>query len=117
MSIPLCLHMNSDALLKILANPMCGFSDEQLREPKRLVAHLMVEQESYGVAEDFSQQPPGKVPEEVPGPHPLHAVTCAELAENGVYPVAKAAKEGAFGGGRISFHEGVWKQELYAHAR
>lgn len=73
---------------------MCKFSDEQLREPKRWVTHLMVEQKSYGVAEDFSQQPAGKVPE-IPGPYPLYGVTCGELRKDGVYPVAKTAQVGA----------------------
>src|SRR5829696_8859822 len=94
---------------------MCGFSDEQLGEPKRLVAYLMIEQESYGVTEDFSQQPAGKVPE-IPGPHPLHGVTCGELRKNGVDAVAKAAQVGAFLRGRISFLGGVWGKKFYAYA-
>src|SRR5215216_4105591 len=102
-------------LVEPLTNPMCGFSDGQLGEPKRLVAYLMIEQESYGVTEDFSQQPAGKVPE-IPGPHPLHGVTCCELRKNGVDAVAKAAQVGAFLRGRISFLGGVWGKKFYAYA-
>jgi len=46
----------------MMVNPMCRFSDEQLRELKGLVAHPMVEQEGYGVRKDFAQQPACQMP-------------------------------------------------------
>ncbi len=54
---------------ELLANPVCGFLEEEKRESQRSVALSMVEQKSDGVREDLPQQPPGQVPE-VLGPHP-----------------------------------------------
>ncbi len=76
----------------------------------------MVEQEGHGVREDFAQQSACQMPE-VARPHLLYAVALCELAENGVYPVAKAAEEGAPLGVRVSLLGGVWSQKLYAHPR
>ena len=74
---------------------------------------MVVEQEGYGVREYFAQQPTSEVPE-VACPHPLYGVTLGELAENGVYPVAKAAEECAPLGMRVSLLGGIRGQELYA---
>ena len=76
----------------------------------------MVEQESHGVREDFAQQPTGEVPQ-VTRPHPLYGVAPAQLRKDGVYPVAKTAKEGTPLRSGISLFGGVRSQELYAHAR
>jgi hypothetical protein len=89
---------------------------EELRQLQRLVARSMVEQESHGVTEDFSQQPTAKVPE-VARPHPLYGVTSRKLAENGVDAVAKAAQEGTLSRSGISFLGGVRSQKLYTHRR
>jgi len=95
---------------------MCGFSDEQLRELKGLVAHPMVEQEGNSVREDFAQQPAGKMPQ-IARPHSLYAVALCELREDGVYPVAKTAEQSAPFGSRISLLRGVGGQKLYARCR
>ena len=76
----------------------------------------MVEQESHGVREDFAQQPTGEVPQ-VTRPHPLYGVAPAQLRKDGVYPVAKTAKEGTPLRSGISLFGGLRSQELYAHAR
>src|SRR5215207_3508765 len=76
----------------------------------------MVEQESHGVREDFAQQPTGEVPQ-VTRPHPLYGVAPGQLRKDGVYPVAKTAKEGTPLRSGISLFGGVRSQELYAHAR
>jgi hypothetical protein len=65
------------------------------------MAHLVVEQECYGVREDFAQQPAGEVPQ-VARPHSFYGVTLRELRKDGVYPVTKPAKESALSGSGVS---------------
>ena len=77
---------------------------------------MVVEQERYGVREDFPQQSTSKVPE-VACPHPLYRITLGELRKNGVYAVAKPTEEGAPFGMWISFLGGVRSQKFHAHAR
>ena len=79
-----------------------------------MVTYLVIEQEGHGVREDFAQQSTSKVPE-VACPHPLYRITFGELAENGVYPVAKPTEEGALFRGRISFLGGIWGQKFHTH--
>jgi hypothetical protein len=63
----------------------------------------MVEQEGHGVREHFAQHSACQVPQ-VTRPHPLYGVALCELREDGVYPVAKTAKQGAsFGVGIALF--------------
>src|SRR5215218_3846476 len=76
----------------------------------------MVEQERHGVREDFAQHSACQMPR-VARPHLLHAVALCELAENGVYPVAKPTEEGARFGIRVSLLGGVWSEQLDPHAR
>jgi hypothetical protein len=66
----------------------------------------MVEQEGHGVREDFSQQSACQMPE-VPRPHLLYAVALCELAENGVYTVAKPTEEGTLFRGRVPLLGGI----------
>jgi|SRR5215213_7292202 len=80
------------------------------------MAHLVVEQECYGVREDFAQQPAGEVPQ-VARPHSLYGVTLRELAEEGVYPVTKPAKESALSGSGVSLLGGMRSEKLHAHTR
>jgi hypothetical protein len=82
---------------------------------QRLVTSPVVEQEGYGVAEDFAQQPAGQVPE-IPGPHLLDGVATRELAEDGVDPIAQAAQERAPLGGGIALLAPVRCEELDAHS-
>jgi hypothetical protein len=77
---------------------------------------LVVEQEGYGVREDFAQQPACEMPH-VARPHPLYGIALCELAENTVYPVTKPTEEGTLFRGRISLLGGVWSQKLHTHAR
>jgi hypothetical protein len=72
----------------------------------------VIEQEGYGMREDFAQQPTAKVPH-IARPHLLHGVASCELAENGVYPVAKPTEEGTPSGIRVEFLGGVGSQKLY----
>jgi hypothetical protein len=81
-----------------------------------LVTELVIEQEGYGVREDFAQQSACQMPQ-VARPHPLYAIALCELAENGVYPVAKPTEEGARFGIRVSLLGGVWSEQLDPHAR
>jgi hypothetical protein len=99
-----------------LANPMCGFSDEELGELKGWIAHLMVEQEGYGVREDFAQHSACQMPEGT-RPHLLHAVALGELRKNGVYPVAKPTEEGTLFRGRVSLLGGIRGQKLHTNVR
>jgi hypothetical protein len=75
---------------------------------------LVVEQEGYCVREHLAHQPADQVPE-VACPHPLDGVSLGELRKNGVYAVAKAAKQSTPSGSQISFLGGVWSQKLNAH--
>lgn len=77
---------------------------------------MVVEQEGYGVRKNFAQHSTGKVPQ-VARPHPLYAVALGELTENGVYPIANSAEEGASFGIGVSFLRGVRSQKLHTHAR
>ena len=77
---------------------------------------MVVEQKGNSVREDFAHQPADEVPQ-VTRPHPLYGVSLGELAENGVYPVAKTAKQSTPSGSRISLLGGVWGQKLNAHSR
>src|SRR5215218_8547901 len=77
----------------------------------------MVEHKGHGVREDFPEQPACQMPE-VTRPHPLYGVTLGELAENGVYAVAKTAQQGTPSGSRISLLlGGVGGQKFDAHLR
>ena len=76
----------------------------------------MVEHKGHGVREDFPEQPACQMPE-VTRPHPLYGVTLGELAENGVYAVAKTAQQGTPSGSRISLFGGVGGQKFNAHLR
>lgn len=76
----------------------------------------MVEQEGHGVREDFAQQPARQMPE-VARPHLLYGVALCELAENGVYPVAKPTEEGALFRGRVPLLGGMRGQEFHTDAR
>jgi hypothetical protein len=66
----------------------------------------MVEQEGHGVREDFAQQSAYQMPE-VARPHLLYGIALCELAEDGVYPVAKPALRNAllFGVGSLFLEE------------
>jgi hypothetical protein len=88
-----------------IVDPMCRFLAEELEELQRLVANPMVEQEGNRVAQDLPKQPGAQVPE-VLGPYPLYGETLGELGENGIYPVAESAQEGAPLRGRISLPGG-----------
>lgn len=61
----------------------------------------MVEQESYGVRENFAQQPADEVPQ-ITRPHSLYGVALHQLAEDGIYPVTKTAQDSAPLGVRIA---------------
>src|SRR5687768_5377846 len=74
----------------------------------------MVEQESYSVREDFSQQPACKVPE-VLGPHPLYGVASRKLTENGVDAVAKTAQQSASSGMGVRAFVLIGCEELDAY--
>jgi hypothetical protein len=74
----------------------------------------VVEQEGYGVREHFPEQTAGEVPQ-VARPHPLDGVAPAQLRKDGVYPVAKTAKEGTPLRSGISLFGGVRGQKLYTH--
>src|SRR5919202_2717668 len=76
----------------------------------------MVEQEGHGVREDFAQQYARQMPE-VARPHLLYRIALCELAENGVYPVAKPTEEGALFRGRVSLLGGIRGQKLHTSAR
>jgi hypothetical protein len=76
----------------------------------------VVEQKRYGVREDFAQQSACQMPQ-IARPHPLYAVALCELAEDGVYPVAKPTEEGTPFGIGIELLGGIWGQKLYAHRR
>lgn len=65
---------------------------------------------------DFAKEPAGKVPH-VACPHPLYGVALCKLREDGVYPVAKAAQEGASFGSGITLFGRMWGQKLHAHIR
>jgi hypothetical protein len=62
----------------------------------------VVEQESYGVREDFAQQSACQMPE-VARPHLLYGIALCELRKNGVYAVTKPTEKGALFRGRVSF--------------
>ena len=81
-----------------IVDPMCGFLAEEIEELQRLP---MVEQEGNRVAQDLPKQPGAQVPE-VLGPYLLYGETLGELGENGIYPVAESAQQGAPLRGRIS---------------
>jgi hypothetical protein len=66
---------------------------EELRQLQRWVAQQMVEQKGDGVAQDLTEQAACQVPQ-IARPHPLYRVTLGKLRKDGVYPVAKAAKQG-----------------------
>ena len=72
----------------------------------------MVEQEGYGVREDFAQQSACQMPE-VARPHPLYRIALCELAKDGVDPVAKAAQHGTSLGIGITLFGGVGSQKLH----
>ena len=74
----------------------------------------MVEHKSNRVAQDLPKQPGGQVPE-VLGPYPLYGETLGELGENGIYPVAESAQQGAPLRGRISLLGGEGGQKFDAH--
>ena len=76
----------------------------------------MVEQEGYGVREDFAQQPAYQMPQ-ITRPHPLYRVASGELRKDGVYPVTQPAEEGAPFEIRVSLLGGVRGQKLYAPLR
>jgi hypothetical protein len=81
-----------------------------------LVAHPMVEQEGYGVREDFAQQPACQMPQ-ITRPHPLYTVASGELRKDGVYPVTKPAEEGTPFGIGVCLLGGVRGQKRYASPR
>ena len=89
---------------------------EELGQLQRLVAYPMVEQESHGMREHLSKQSTSKVPQ-IACPYPLYGITLGELAENGVYPVAKPTEKGASFGMRVPLLGGVWSQKLHTHTR
>ena len=65
----------------------------------------MVEQEGHGVREDFAHQPACQMPE-IARPHLLYAIALCELAENGIYPVAKPTEKALFfGAGSLCLEE------------
>ena len=74
----------------------------------------MVEQEGYGVREDFAQHSACQMPQ-IARPHPLYAVALHKLREDGIYAVAKPAQQSAFLRSRISLLGGVRSHKLYAH--
>src|SRR5215216_2521653 len=76
----------------------------------------MVEQEGHGMREDFAQQSACQMPQ-VLRPHLLYGIALCELAENGVYPVAKPTEEGALFRGRVSLLGGIRGQKLHTNAR
>jgi hypothetical protein len=76
----------------------------------------VVEQKGDSVRENFAHQPAGEVPQ-ISRPHPLYGVSLGELAENGVYPVAKMAKQSTPTGSWISLLGGVGGQKLNTHPR
>src|SRR5215213_2716451 len=76
----------------------------------------MVEQEGHGVREDFAHQPTCQMPE-VARPHLLYAIALCELAENGIYPVAKPTEESALFRRRVSLLGGIRGQKLNTHTR
>src|SRR5829696_3321286 len=76
----------------------------------------MVEQEGHGVREDFAHQPACQMPE-VARPHLLYAIALCELAENGIYPVAKPTEESALFRRRVSLLGGIRGQKLNTHTR
>ena len=80
------------------------------------ITYSVVEQEGYGVREDFAQQSACQMPC-VARSHPLYGVTLRELAENGVYPVTKLTEEGALFGIGVSLLGGIRGQKLHAHTR
>ena len=76
----------------------------------------MVEQEGHGVREDFAHQPACQMPQ-VARPHLLYAIALCELAENGIYPVAKPTEKSALFRRRVSLLGGIRGQKLNAHTR
>ena len=76
----------------------------------------MIEQEGHGVREDFAQESACQMPE-VARPNLLYRIALRELAENGVYPIAKPTEEGAPFGIWVSLLGGVRSQKLRTDAR
>jgi hypothetical protein len=74
----------------------------------------MVEQEGHGVREDFAHQPACQMPQ-VARPHLLYAIALCELAENGIYPVAKPTEQSALFRRRVSLLGGIRGQKLNTH--
>lgn len=76
----------------------------------------MIEQEGHGVREDFAQESACQMPE-VARPNLLYRIALRELAENGVYPIAKPTEKGAPFGMWVSLLGGVRSQKLHTNAR